>query len=941
MTDSPLLSPALREYAHARYAERAGMLSDAGFTMPAALDGDRLTLMRLLAGTLPLTDLLDRDSGTLLDCIDHSLDLRRDRAWTAALAEDTFIHYVFWPRINNERLEAYRSRIGTLLEPRVAGLTMERAAVETNYWCAEHVTYSPTDGRTLSPVGALHRGVGRCGEESTLLVGALRSIGIPARQVYTPRWAHCDDNHAWVEALIDGTWRFMGACEPEERLDRGWFDHAAARAMLVHSRVFCDFTTGTVDVSAGAGEERDTLLENLTASYAPVTRLDVSVRHADGSAVSGAVVAFELLNMAEFTPIASLETDARGHASIEMGRGSVLVRASFGEAAAQAVVDTSCDDAVTLTLAEPRANERRDDAMPASDASDGVTDRCGSATVDDPAMRSAASWTSMTLVAPAGGASRAAQPTDEERERGADRAACAERLRVRRLADFAAASHTGDARLDALLERAGGNWHAIADFVLADGAADPDRLALLESLAVKDLADTPREVLDDAYRGAQAVRGYACRVALARLSADERDTLWRDCVLNPRVRYEELNGDRLRVQRLIGDRDRAVFRDDPRSLWSMLSTFVDDGPDELPLSDTSLLRLRRGSRSNVAIAFVSICRALGVPARLDPETGEPQFFSGTAFRSVVSAADGSGDTDTEHRNDSDDDVTSGVTEGNDMEHDTDTAKPVRLRLTAPTREQTPRYYVDYTVGVLTDTPHGLDYATLDLSEATWHDGALEVTIDEGDYRIVTTTRLPNGSQFASTLTFDTRTAAATQYNGGHDARTIAIALHWREPADDDLLEHLPLERHTVVRDGQCMTLGEVIDRPTVLFVLDAHGSEPSIHVLDELHDLLERDPQPPARPLIALCPGGTPPSDTLRRMIDRLPVAPEVLDCDRAVFHRMARILFVDPDHLPLTVALLPGDAGAQPVGVYACSGYNVGSVELATRLAHRAATLQ
>ncbi len=60
---------------------------------------------------------------------------------------------------------------------------------------------------------------GRCGEQSTFTVAALRAIGIPARQVYTPRWAHTDDNHAWVEAWADGTWYFLGACEPEAVLN--------------------------------------------------------------------------------------------------------------------------------------------------------------------------------------------------------------------------------------------------------------------------------------------------------------------------------------------------------------------------------------------------------------------------------------------------------------------------------------------------------------------------------------------------------------------------------------------------------------------------------------------------------------------------------------------------------------------------------------------------
>ena len=61
---------------------------------------------------------------------------------------------------------------------------------------------------------------GRCGEESTLAVSAMRSVGIPARQCYVPRWAHCDDNHAWVEVWADGDWHYLGACEPEPVLDK-------------------------------------------------------------------------------------------------------------------------------------------------------------------------------------------------------------------------------------------------------------------------------------------------------------------------------------------------------------------------------------------------------------------------------------------------------------------------------------------------------------------------------------------------------------------------------------------------------------------------------------------------------------------------------------------------------------------------------------------------
>ncbi|MEG0578620.1 MAG: transglutaminase-like domain-containing protein, partial [Niameybacter sp.] len=92
--------------------------------------------------------------------------------------------------------------------------------------------------RTTCPLTTLRNAYGRCGEESVLGVAAFRSVGIPARQAYTPRWAHCDDNHAWVEVWTDGEWHFLGACEPEATLDSGWFQLSASRGMLIQSKVF-------------------------------------------------------------------------------------------------------------------------------------------------------------------------------------------------------------------------------------------------------------------------------------------------------------------------------------------------------------------------------------------------------------------------------------------------------------------------------------------------------------------------------------------------------------------------------------------------------------------------------------------------------------------------------------------------------------------------------
>lgn len=153
-----------------------------------------------------------------------ALATRREMPWGDIVSDELFRHFVLPVRVNNENLDDSRRVFHDRLAPRVEGLPMYDAILEVNHWCHEKANYQPSDARTSSPLATVRTAHGRCGEESTLLVAALRSVGIPARQVYTPRWAHTDDNHAWVEAWADGRWHFLGACEPEPVLDLGWFN---------------------------------------------------------------------------------------------------------------------------------------------------------------------------------------------------------------------------------------------------------------------------------------------------------------------------------------------------------------------------------------------------------------------------------------------------------------------------------------------------------------------------------------------------------------------------------------------------------------------------------------------------------------------------------------------------------------------------------------------
>lgn len=295
---------------------------------------------------MPLPDRTDYPQAFYEHNVALSLQARQEMPWGDLVPEREFRHFVVPVRVNNEHLDNSREVFYRALKPRVEGLSMSDAVLEVNHWCHEHVTYRPSDARTSSPLATVRTAYGRCGEESTLLVAALRSVGIPARQVYTPRWAHTDDNHAWVEAWADGAWHFLGACEPEPILDLGWFNESASRAMLMHTKVF-----GQYDGPEEVVSQTDCYTEiNVTAGYAPTARIDVYVNDSQGRPAEGALVEFKLYNYAEFYTMAMKATDAKGHTWLTAGRGDLLVWASKDGQMGVRPVSIGTDAKVTITL---------------------------------------------------------------------------------------------------------------------------------------------------------------------------------------------------------------------------------------------------------------------------------------------------------------------------------------------------------------------------------------------------------------------------------------------------------------------------------------------------------------------------------------------------------------------------------------------------------------
>lgn len=303
--------------------------------------------LEFLYESMPLNDKIDYDTSYFVKQIRTAMKARETFSWCKNIPENIFKHFVLVYRVNNENLDTARQYMFNELKDRIKAMNMYDAALEVNHWCHEKVNYKASDGRTSSALATLRTSWGRCGEESTFAVTALRSVGIPARQCYTPRWAHTDDNHAWVEVWIDGTWYHLGACEPEAKLNVAWFDAPAKRAMMVHSTVF-----GKYDGKEERNFEGEKYCKiNMLSNYAPTKKLTVKVVDKENKAIENAEVSFGLYNYAEYYPLAKLKTDSKGIVSLSTGYGDLVIWAKTEKYMAQKKAEASCKE-LTIVLEE-------------------------------------------------------------------------------------------------------------------------------------------------------------------------------------------------------------------------------------------------------------------------------------------------------------------------------------------------------------------------------------------------------------------------------------------------------------------------------------------------------------------------------------------------------------------------------------------------------------
>jgi hypothetical protein len=713
--------------------------------------------LQYLFAYMPLSDLADYDGNFFLANAELALETRRS-GLAKGIPEDIFLHYVLPVRVNNENLDSFRIKYSDELLSRIYGLDPLKAALEINYWCHEKVAYQAADIRTSGPVSTILSARGRCGEESTFTVAALRTAGIPARQVYTPRWAHSDDNHAWVEFWTNGKWYYMGACEPEPVPDRGWFTEPARRAMLVHTTSF----------GAPSGNEnaivrfRDHSIINNLSMYAVTKELIVRVKDNQDQPAVNAKVEFGLYNYAEFFPLAIVNADENGISRLETGLGDLMIWARRGDQVGFKKITVSEIDTVDISL------NKKPEEIGYYEYDLGV-----------PVTKT-----------PLSGPSEDILRAGDERVREGNRMRKSyidTWMKPVEAVRLAIETGTDSTEVKDIIKKSMGNFRQISSFIRNTPDASRNlAIRLLRLISEKDLRDISEDVLNDHLQNS---------IRSEDPGKEFNEEIWFNYVLNPRIENELIVKWRKYLYESIPVTLRQKMIPDPGEIVSYASSRIKIMDEEnyynTPITPIGVDQLRISDVRSRDIYFVALCRAIGIPARLEPGTARPQYFSDKGW---LDASFG--------------------------------GKPEKvvqkgyIKFFSSGTGPVPEYYIHFTLakfenGRYNTLAYDYNRKITDFRE--------ELPLDPGYYMLMTGNRI-NDSRILVSNTFF--------HLSENEHKTIGVNLR-KDTAPLEILGNINLDGDVILSDGKAINLKDIAKEGLVMIWVEP-DKEPGQHIFNDL-----------------------------------------------------------------------------------------------------------
>ena len=330
--------------------------------------------------------------------------------------------------------------------------------------------------------------------------------------------------------------------------------------------------------------------------------------------------------------------------------------------------------------------------------------------------------------------------TDEQKEKNAIRLHQEDSIRNKYVATFyteekaaalAKELNTDEAKTKEYMIASRGNWMELEKF-LRETPAEKRNLAmeLLGVVSAKDLRDTPASVFADHLNNTPVVDSE----------------LFVEYVLNPRVSNEFLTPYKGFALNNIDEETRKAVQENPAEElvnWVKQNITIkeDLNPQHIAIMPMGVWKSRVADKHSRDIFFVAAARSFGIPARIEPVAKKVQYYQ-----------NGWVDVDFEAA------VQSNAKQGKVVA----SYAPIKAL-------QDPKYYSHFTIAKLLDNGK---LQTLDFESAngadmgagnTW--SALlknPLTLDEGNYVLVTGTRMANGSVLSEISFFSVEAGKTTQ-----------------------------------------------------------------------------------------------------------------------------------------------------------------------------------
>ena len=397
------------------------------------------------------------------------------------------------------------------------------------------------------------------------------------------------------------------------------------------------------------------------------------------------------------------------------------------------------------------------------------------------------------------------------------------------------------------------------------------RKKLLEVLTEKDRTDCISQVLEEHLKFALPYE--------KNMDAD----IFVPYVLNPRVDDEVLQKYRKAILEQLSEEEKNMLQKEPAKIWKWIEDKIVSSPEKerssVITTPSGCLKTGTGSLLSKKILFVAMARTLGIPARLNPRDRSMEYMKNGKFIPVSA--------------------------------ETEKKASILLKASADTQW---KYFQNWSIAKL----EAGKYITRKLEAENFRDQVMKLPLEAGNYRILTSNRLPNGNIFAAEYYFEVQIGEMKR-----------VELAFRNANLEDMLENISIPEFTLRKeDGSTVKASELTaDGKHILAFLEEE-KEPTEHILNEMMEQEEAFSRYAKRIIFVVKSKKALETPTLSRALGKLGNVQILYDDFSEIINTLGRRMYVDPDKLPLIIV-----TNKSLNGIYATSGYNVGTGDMLLRL--------